>query len=142
MMLVDANILLYSIDEDSPFHASAVSWLTEALNGPRRVGLPWQSLWAVARIATNPRAVRHPLTPAEAWDHINDWITAPAAWIPGTGTGHGQILGQLLVDHDLRAGMVADAALAAICIEHGLTMVSADSDFARFPEITWINPLQ
>jgi hypothetical protein len=30
--------------------------------------------------------------------------------------------------------------LAALCIEHGLSMVSADSDFARFEEIDWINP--
>lgn len=32
------------------------------------------------------------------------------------------------------------AALAALCIEHGVA-VTADSDFARFPEIDWINPL-
>lgn len=53
---------------------------------------------------------------------------------------HREILGALLVDKDLRAGLVPDAVLAAICLEHGLAVVSADSDFARFPEITWINP--
>ena len=41
---------------------------------------------------------------------------------------------------DLRAGLVTDAVLAAICIEHGLEIVSADSDFARFTELEWINP--
>lgn len=41
-MLDDANILLYSIDEDSPFHSRASEWLADALNGPRRVGLPWR----------------------------------------------------------------------------------------------------
>ncbi len=45
-MLVDANILLYSVDEDSPFHNRASEWLTETLNGPHRVGVPWLSLWA------------------------------------------------------------------------------------------------
>lgn len=43
--------------------------------------------------------------------------------------------------HDLRAGLVSDAALAALCIEHGLAIVSADSDFARFPDVERINPL-
>jgi len=56
-------------------------------------------------------------------------------------SGYAQILGRLLVDLDLRAGLVPDAKLAALCIEHGLTMVSADSDFARFTDITWFNPM-
>ncbi len=139
-MLVDANILLYSIDEDSPFHEGARDWLTEALNGPKRVGLPWQSLWAFVRIATNPRALAEPLTPTEAWSYVEDWLDAPAAWVPTPGRGHRQILGPLLVEKDLRAGLVSDAVLAAICIEHGLAIVSADSDFVRFPEIARINP--
>ncbi len=33
-----------------------------------------------------------------------------------------------------------DAALVALCIENGLTMVSADTDFARFKEIAWVKP--
>ena len=43
---------------------------------------------------------------------------------------------------DLHGNLVSDAELAALCIEHGLTIVSADSDFARFPQITWLNPLR
>ena len=34
-----------------------------------------------------------------------------------------------------------DAHLAALAIEHGLTLCSADSDFARFPSLRWFNPL-
>jgi predicted nucleic acid-binding protein len=34
-----------------------------------------------------------------------------------------------------------NAQLAALAIEHGLPIVSTDADFARFPEIRWINPL-
>lgn len=141
-MLVDANILLYSVDEDSPFHEAARHWLTEALNGPKRVGIPWQSLWAFVRIATNPRAVAAPLTAARAWEHVQGWLDAPATWVPGPGRGHRQILGSLLVGEDLRGTLVSDAALAAICMEHGLAVVSADSDFARFAELEWINPVR
>lgn len=139
-MLIDANILLYSIDEDSPFHATAREWLTTALNGPQRVGLPWQSLGAFIRISTNPRALRHPLTPEEAWAYVEDWLDAPAAWVPAPGVGHATLLKRLLVELDLRAGLVSDAALAALCLEHGLAIVSADSDFARFPDLRWVNP--
>lgn len=140
-MLVDANVLLYSVDEDSPFHRPARDWMVAALNGPQRVGIPWMSLWAFLRIATNPRALAQPLTPAAAWDYVQAWIDAPATWIPAPGRGHREILESLLVQQDLRAGLVTDAVLAAICIEHGLTMISADSDFARFTQISWINPV-
>ena len=140
-MLVDANILLYSIDEDSTFHEPARAWMDGALNGPRRVGIPWMSMVAFVRIVTNPRALRAPLNPAEAWELVEGWIDAPAAWIPEPGRGHREILGRLLSTLDLRANLVTDAVLAALCIEHGLEIVSADSDFARFTEIGWINPV-
>ena len=140
-MLVDANVLLYAVDETSPFHPPARTWLEAALNGTRRVALPWSSTTAFVRIATNPRALRDPLQPAEAWDHVEAWLDAPAAWVPQAGEGHRAILGRLIRDYDLRANLVADAALAALCIEHGLDIVSADTDFARFTEITWINPV-
>jgi uncharacterized protein len=140
-MLVDANILLYSVDESSPFHDDAGAWLATALNGNRRVGLPWLSLSAFLRIATNPRASSNPLSPTEAWDIVEGWLGAPATWTPQPGRSHGEILRRLMIDKDLRAGLVTDAVLAAICIEHGLDIVSADSDFSRFSELNWINPV-
>ncbi|MDQ3114712.1 MAG: PIN domain-containing protein [Actinomycetota bacterium] len=141
-MLVDANILLYAVDEDSPFHPAARGWLEAALAGPRRVGIPWSSLTAFVRIATHPRATHSPLSPAEAWEFVDDWLDAPATWVPAAGRGHRDLLGRLVRDLDLRGNLVSDAALAALCIEHGLQIVSADSDFARFTEITWINPVR
>jgi uncharacterized protein len=140
-VLVDANVLLYSIDTTSRFHEQADRWVTDALNGSRRVGIPWMSVAAFLRISTNPRASRNPLTPAEAWEHVDGWLDAPATWIPEPGRGHRAILRELIVRLDLRAGLVPDAVLAAISIEHGLDVVSADSDFARFTEVTWINPV-
>jgi len=140
-VLVDANILLYAVDEDSSFHAAAREWLETALNGPRRVGIPWASLTAFVRIATHPRASRNPLSPAEAWQYVDEWLDAPATWVPAPGRGHREILGRLVRDLDLRGNLVSDAALAALCIEHGLEVISADSDFARFTEISWRNPV-
>lgn len=140
-MLVDANILLYAVDEDSRFHDMAREWLEGALNGSRRVGLPWMSLIAFVRIATHPRALREPLAPAEAWQFVDEWLDSPSAWVPAPGRGHREILRRLVRDLDLRANLVTDAVLAALCVEHGLQMISADSDFARFNEITWLNPV-
>jgi uncharacterized protein len=138
--LVDANILLFAVDETSPFHAPAAYWLTEALNGPRRIGLPWQSIVAFLRISTNERASQHPLSPAEALEFVDDWLQAPAAWIPTPGPGHASILNDLISRYHLRGNLVSDAHLAALAIEHGLDLCSADSDFARFSELRWTNP--
>ena len=140
-MLVDANILLYAVDEQSLPHDAARRWLEAALNGSRRVGLPWQSLLAFVRIVTHPRALATPLAPADAWSFVADWLDAPAAWVPQPGRGYRETLRRLVCELDLRGNLVSDAALAALALEHGLAVVSADSDFARFPGLTWLNPL-
>lgn len=140
-MLVDANLLLFAVDERSRFHASAKRWLTDALNGGRRVGLPWQSIGAFLRIATHPRASERPLAPDEAWRYVSSWLESPVAWTPVQGGRHAEILGNLITRHQVSAGLVTDAQLAALAIEHGLTLYSADTDFARFPELRWSNPL-
>src|SRR5581483_9992854 len=104
-MLVDANILLYAVDEASPFHADARAWLEDNLNGARRVGFAWQTLVAFVRITTHPRALETPLTPGQAWQFVEEWIDAPAAWIPAPGRSHREILGRLIRDLDLRANL-------------------------------------
>lgn len=140
-MLVDANILLYAVDTRNPFHARAAHWLSEQLNGSRRVGFPWQSLVAFLRISTHPRASDHPLDPATAARCIEEWLEAEVAWIPVPGPGHASVLTELIRTHQLRGNLISDAHLAALAIEHGLTMCSADTDFARFTEVAWLNPL-
>lgn len=139
-MIVDTNVLLYAVDEDSHFHEVAHEWLSSAMNGIERVGLPWASLLAFQRIITHPRVTTHPLTAEEAWGLVTDWLDADLAWVPAPGPRHRDILGTLLVDSDLRGNLVTDAHLGALAIEYGTTICSFDSDFARFPGVQWFNP--
>jgi len=141
-MLVDANILLYAVDTRSPFHPQAATWLSEQLNGARRVGFPWQSLVAFLRISTHPRASEKPLAAAIAARIVEDWLEPEIAWIPRPGPSHASVLTGLIRTYQLRGNLISDAHLAALAIEHGLTMCSADTDFARFAEVRWINPLR
>jgi len=140
-VLVDANILLYAVDEASPFHERAGSWLTARLNGDRRVGFPWLSLVAFLRISTHERASAHPLSPELAARFVADWLEPEVAWIPREGPGHARILTDLITRYQLQGNIVSDAHLAALAIEHGLEVCSNDSDFARFGEIRWTNPV-
>ena len=140
-MLLDANLLLYAVHKRSEQHRAAAAWLTEQLNGPRRVGLPWQSLASFLRIATHPRAFARPLEPSVAWERVSDWLAAPAAWIPQPGVDYSRLLGELVIRHEIRGNLVPDAQLAALALEHGLTIYSMDTDFARFRGVRWLNPL-
>jgi len=140
-VIVDANSLLYAVDSASPQHDRARTWLEDALNGHGRVGLPWSSLTAFLRIATHPRVSADPLSQAEAWGFVADWLAAGPAWIPVPTDRHAEVLGRLLADGDLRGNLVPDADLAALAIEHGVGICSADSDFARFTGLEWFNPL-
>lgn len=140
-MLLDANLLLYAVHERAAQHEMAAAWLTAQLNGRRRVGLPWQSLAAFLRISTHPRAFERPLDPAIAWERVADWLAAPVVWVPQPGPEHAGLLGELLVRHEIAGNLVPDAQLAALALEHGLTVCSTDTDFARFPDVEWQNPL-
>jgi hypothetical protein len=140
-MIVDANLLLYATDSTSPHHERASSWLTAAMNGTSQVGLPWQTIGAFVRITTHPRVAANPLTGEQAWGLVQSWLKAPVAWIPPATARTAQAYAELLADGDITGNLVPDAQLAALALEYGVPVYSADSDFARFRRITWINPL-
>jgi uncharacterized protein len=140
-MLLDANVLLYSVDQSSRHHAQCAEWVRTAFTGPRRIALPWQTVGAFLRIATHPRIFSRPLPSDDAWTIVEQWLTAPNCWIPEASERTARILGQLINELDIRGNLVTDAQLAALALEHGVPVVSVDSDFARFGEIRWINPL-
>lgn len=140
-VLLDANVLLYSVDGSSPHHGRCADWVRRAFAGQRRIALPWQTIGAFLRIATHPRVFSRPLGSADAWSMVEHWLAAPISWVPAATERTAVILGDLIKDLELRGNLVMDAQLAALAIEHGLSVVSADSDFARFDGLGWINPL-
>ena len=142
MILIDANLLLYAKVKDYPHHQQARHWLEDQLNSGKRVGLPWPTLLAFIRIGTNPKAFNRPLSVREAWSQVKEWLAISTVWIPLPTDRHAAILGELLHDTEALANLVPDAHLAALAIEHGLTLQSTDGDFARFSQLQWHNPLR
>ena len=69
------------------------------------------------------------------------WLAAPNCWIPEASGRTARILATLIKDLDIRGNLVTDAQLAALALEHGVPVVSVDSDFARFDAVRWVNPL-
>lgn len=140
-MLLDANLLLYAVDATSPQNAAAAAWLEEVLQGQRRVGLPWQTIGAFVRIATHPRVATTPLAGADAWGFVHRWLQADPVWVPPATERTAAVLGRLVERTPATGNLVPDAQLAALALEHGLVVMTADTDFARFPEVRWSNPL-
>ncbi|HZQ63936.1 MAG TPA: type II toxin-antitoxin system VapC family toxin [Gaiellaceae bacterium] len=132
MLLVDANVLLYAVNEDAPHHEKARNWLDEALGSDEPVGFAWVVLLAFLRLATNPSLFPHPLTPAQSTDVVEGWLGRPASLVLQPGERHLSLLRGLLAESGTAANLVNDAHLAALALEHGAEIVSFDRDFERF----------
>jgi uncharacterized protein len=140
-VLLDANLLIYSTNRANPHYAFANRLMDDALNGDRRVGIPWQTVGAFIRITTHPRVNARPLTSEQAWGLVQSWLAAAPTWIPPATEATARIYGELASQISITGNLVPDAMLAALAIEHGLELWSADTDFARFPGLRWRNPL-
>lgn len=143
MILVDANILLYAAHSGAAESAAAAEWLEGRLSGVERVGLPWVVILAFVRLSSSRAMTPHPVSPDTAWRRVEaEWLSKPNVWIPEPGPSHRRILGTLFAGRGLTSRHVTDAHLAALAIEHGLTLCSADGSFANFPGLSWLNPLR
>ena len=116
--------------------------MTATLSGAEPVRLPWVTLLAFLRISTNPRILRNPLTTATATGIASSWLARPGVATLAPGAGYWSILCRLLESAQARGPLVMDAHLAALAIENGALLCSADSDFARFAGLRWHNPLR
>ena len=141
MILVDANILVYAHVSSFTQHGAAREWLDRQLNGSALVGLPWASLLAFLRLVTNSRIFERPEPIAHAWIQVQEWLACETVWAPAPTERHAELLGELLKLPGVHGNLVPDAHLAALAIEHGLTLCSTDGDFARFRALRWLNPI-
>ena len=143
MIIPDANLLLYSVDKESPDHAKSAAWWREALRGSEEVGLCSVVAFAFIRLATNRKVFRHPLTVKDACAHVANWLEFPnVVWLDAQQEDFDAAERLLLVAGGAGANLVTDAQIAAIALRVGGSVHSCDHDFARFRGIDWVNPLE
>lgn len=141
MIVLDANVLLYAYGAAAPLHDKARTWLEETFSSVEPVGLPWQTIAAFIRIATNTRLPGFRRSVADAARVVDAWLAQPNVRLLVPGDQHWSLLRKMIVEGQVSGPLVTDAQLAALAIEYGGVLHTTDRDFARFPGLRWKNPL-
>jgi predicted nucleic acid-binding protein len=76
-----------------------------------------------------------------AWAVVTGWLGRSNVQDPVPTERHEEILGRLLDRGRASGNHVSDAHLAALAMEWGLELLSADRDFARYEGLRWRDPL-
>ncbi len=142
MTMLDANVLLYAYHRHAAQHERCRAWVEAEFSSGSAVRIPWATIVAFLRISTNPRVFERPLTTTEAETAVSSWLVLPAVATIDPGERYWDVLKTLLHRAQVRGPLVTDAALAALAIEHGATLCTTDRDFARFPGLQTVNPLE
>jgi hypothetical protein len=139
--IVDLNVLLYAVNEDAFHHKPVLRWWERALSGDEPVGLAWIVLLGFLRLSTNPAVFRRPLDVEAAIDAVDAWLSLDSTRLVQEKEEHWDILRSLLTHAGAAGNLTTDAHLAALAVSHGAVLVSCDTDFGRFKELRWENPL-
>lgn len=140
MNVVDANVLLYAVNESAEHHDESLSWLDSALNGRETVGFSWISLLAFVRLSTKIGLFPAPLPVPDALHRVRAWLSQPTSVLLEPTIRHVDVLADLLAPLGTGGNMTNDAHLAALAIEHRGDVITYDTDFGRFPGVTWRIP--
>lgn len=142
MIVPDVNLLLYAVISGFPQHAPAHAWWERTINSTSVVGLTQPAVFGFLRIATNARVLQSPLAVKDAVGYVHDWLDQPNVDLLTPGARHLDIALGLLQEIGTAGNLTTDVQLAAYAIEHQAEIHSNDTDFARFPQVKWVNPLQ
>jgi toxin-antitoxin system PIN domain toxin len=141
LKIVDLNILLYAVDQGALHHEIAKVHLEEVLSSRESVGFPWVVLLGFLRVSTNRKIFPNALTTEQAVGVIEGWLSLPIVHVLEPGPGHWTLLKGLLKNDEVTGDLVTDAHLAALALEYEAELLSTDSDFAKFDQLKWTNPL-
>ena len=141
MILADVNVLVYAHRQDLPQYDRFSVWFGEEVESGRSFALCDASLTGFLRIVTNGRIFTEPTPLEEALRSIEELRERPGAVHVNPGARHWEIFTGLCSGVGARANDIPDAYLAALAIESGSELVTADRGFGRFPGLRWSCPV-
>jgi toxin-antitoxin system PIN domain toxin len=135
LIALDTNVLVYADREELAHHKTALSTLRRMAEGRQAWGLPVFCMGEFLRVVTHPKLFRPPTPGGEATQALAQLLESPSARVLAPGESYWPILRELMLDADVSGNHVFDAQIAAVCLEHGATLLTADRDFARFASL-------
>lgn len=141
MRLFDVNILVYLHREDLPQHSAVFEWFNELARSGQPFAIPDLIFSGFLRIVTHRRIFDSPSQLVDALAFADDLRAHTNCVSITPGRGHWEIFTRLCREADARGNFVPDAFLAALAIESGSDLVTADRGFGRFPGLSVIYPL-
>lgn len=142
MILPDVNLLLYAVVTGFPQHPRARAWWEQLINSSAEIGLTPPVVFGFVRITTNARVLESPLAVADAVGYARNWLAQPNVRFLSFGPEQVDIALGLLVDVGTAGNLTTDVQLAAAAIDQHAEVASNDTDFARFADLTCVNPLR
>ena len=139
---LDANLLLYASDSDSPFHQKAKAFLKSCMQQRDLFCIAWPTIMTYLRIATHPAVFNRPLTADEAMTNVETLLRLPHARFLAEEDGFWDLYREMTSQVPTRGNLVPDAHLAALLRQHGVrTLYTHDRDFLQFPFLDVRDPL-
>jgi uncharacterized protein len=142
VIAVDTNILVQAHRLEAPFHNRAKQCMRALATGDMPWAIAWPSIHEFHATVTHPNRFKVPSTPAQALDQLAAWRESPSLRMIGETPLHWDVLANLVTAAQVCGGLIHDARIAAICMQHGVRELwTADRDFSRFPQLKCKNPL-
>jgi uncharacterized protein len=142
MIAVDTNVLVYAHRRESRHHQIAAELVRDLAEGAASWSIPWPCVYEFFSVVTNARIWKDAAsTPEQAWRQIEAWTASPSNRLLAETDDFVPILQRFAIRPRVRGAVVHDARVAALCVAHGVeALVTADRDFALFPELTTKRP--
>jgi toxin-antitoxin system PIN domain toxin len=141
VIVPDINLRLYAFIDSFDQHRAARQWWLDAMNSDREIGLTSPTLFGFLRISTSRRVLDEPLTIGAALEYVRAWLARPNARFLSPGPRHLDVAFGLLAGLGTAANLTTDVQIATYAIENRAEVHSTDTDFGRFPDLAWVNPL-
>jgi toxin-antitoxin system PIN domain toxin len=133
VIALDTNILIYADREDSALHAAALRAVRLLAEGDEAWAIPVFCVGEFLRVVSHDRLFDPPTPVTDAIDSVDSLLSSPSARLLTPGDRYLRLLRSLVEESGAQGNLVFDAQIAAVCLEHGATMLlTEDRDFTRF----------